>query len=160
MIGFNSYSRVGVPHTLEFNSFDFYAVYGRNLFIPSSRVGAPRLGNPGSATDVPFIFAAITFLLVSLNIQIMWETICDVQAGFYRDSKFVSKFSREPLSGISDQRAHQPPNPHPQRNGKLQILVDQSLNQTAPPPPKPQENENLAFLNSLAKVGPEFVCGD
>ena len=42
----------------------------------------------------------------------MWETICDAQAGFCTlssNSKFVSKFSREPLSGISDQRAPPPP---------------------------------------------------
>ena len=57
----------------------------------------------------------------------MWETICDAQAGFCThssNSKFLSKFSREPLSGISDQKA--PP------NEKLQIWDDQSLLQNTP----------------------------
>ena len=35
----------------------------------------------------------------------MWETICDAQAGFWQHSKFWSKFSRKPLSGIEDQKA-------------------------------------------------------
>ena len=35
----------------------------------------------------------------------MWETICDAQAGFWLNSKFLSKFSRKPLSGISDRKA-------------------------------------------------------
>ena len=39
----------------------------------------------------------------------MWETICDAQAGFWLNSKFLSKFSRKPLSGISDQKAPPPP---------------------------------------------------
>ena len=41
----------------------------------------------------------------SLHIRSMWETICDAQAGFWLNSKFLSKFSRKPLSGISDQKA-------------------------------------------------------
>ena len=48
---------------------------------------------------------------ISLHIRSMWETICDAQAGFCTltsNSKFVSKFSREPLSGIADQRAPPP----------------------------------------------------
>ena len=51
-------------------------------------------------------------LFVSLHIRSMWETICDAQAGFCTltsNSKFVPKFSRKPLSGISDKRA--PPLP-------------------------------------------------
>ena len=39
----------------------------------------------------------------------MWETICDAQAGFWLNSKFLSKFSRKPFSGISDQKAPSPP---------------------------------------------------
>ena len=41
--------------------------------------------------------------------------------------KFVSKFSRKPLSGISDQRAPSPP-----PNEKLQIWDDQSLLRNTP----------------------------
>ena len=51
-------------------------------------------------------------ILVSLHIRSMWETICDAQAGFCThssNSKFVSKFSRKPLCGISDQKAPPPP---------------------------------------------------
>ena len=42
----------------------------------------------------------------------MWETICDAQVHFCThssNSKFLSKFSRKPLSGISDQKAPPPP---------------------------------------------------
>ena len=53
---------------------------------------------------------------------------CDAQAGFWLHSKFWSKFSRKPLSGISDQKA--PPPPH---FGKLQIWDDQSLLRNTPP---------------------------
>ena len=60
------------------------------------------------------------FWLFSLHIHSMWETICDAQAGFWLNSKFLSKFSRKPLSGISDQKAPPP-------NEKLQIWDDQSL---------------------------------
>ena len=34
---------------------------------------------------------------------------CDAQAGFWLNSKFWSKFSRKPLSGIEDQKAPPPP---------------------------------------------------
>ena len=47
--------------------------------------------------------------LISLHIRGMLETVCDAQAGFWLNSKFLSKFSRKPLSGISDQKA---PPPH------------------------------------------------
>ena len=46
---------------------------------------------------------------ISLHVRSMWETICDAQAGFWLNSKFLSKFSRKPLSGISDQKAPPPP---------------------------------------------------
>ena len=65
------------------------------------------------------------YKLISLHVRSMWETICDAQAGFWLNSKFLSKFSRKPLSGISDQKA--PP------NGKLQIWDDQSLLRNTPP---------------------------
>ena len=68
-------------------------------------------------------------MIFSLHIRSMWETICDAQAGFWLNSKFLSKFSRKPLSGISDQKA--PPPPH---FGKLQIWDDQSLLRNTPPP--------------------------
>ena len=60
-----------------------------------------------------------SYWIVSLHIRSMWEAFCDAQAGFWLNSKFLSKFSRKPLSGISDQKA--PP------FGKLQIWDDQSL---------------------------------
>ena len=72
---------------------------------------------------------------------------CDAQAGFWLNSKFWSKFSRKPLSGIEDQKASPPisenfrfgmskvysgipPLPHFR---KLQIWDDQSLLQNTPP---------------------------
>ena len=58
----------------------------------------------------------------------MWETICDAQPRFWLNSKFLSKFSRKPLSGISDQKA---PPPHFR---KVQIWDDQSLLWNTPPP--------------------------
>ena len=64
--------------------------------------------------------------VISLLI-LLWETICDAQAGFWLHSKFLSKFSRKPLSGISDQKA---PPPHFR---KLQIWDDQSLLRNTPP---------------------------
>ena len=57
--------------------------------------------------------------VISLHIRSTWETICDAQAGFCThssgfcthssNSKFLSKFSRKALSGISDQKAPPPP---------------------------------------------------
>ena len=64
------------------------------------------------------------FLLVST--YVVWETICDAQAGFWLNSKFLSKFSRKPLSGISDQKAPPP-------FGKLQIWGDQKFTLEYPP---------------------------
>ena len=55
---------------------------------------------------------------------------CDVQAGFWLNSKFWSKFSSLPLSGIEDQNTPPPP----PNFGKLQIWDDQSLLQNTPPP--------------------------
>ena len=63
-------------------------------------------------------------LLVSTS---MWETICDAQAGFCTHSKFVSKLSREPLSGISDQRAPPlPENLNLGRSGHFEFSLLQS----------------------------------
>ena len=82
---------------------------------------------------------------------------CDAQAGFWLHSKFWSKFSRKPLSGISDQKALPP------HFGKLQIWDDQSLLRNTPPthisenfrfgmtkvysgiPPLPPISENFRF---------------
>ena len=78
----------------------------------------------------------------------MWETICDAQAGFWLNSKFLSKFSRKPLSGISDQKAPPPilenfriemtkvysKIPPPPNFGKLQIWDDQSWLRNTPLP--------------------------
>ena len=52
------------------------------------------------------VFGKVSF--ISLHIRSMWETICDAQAGFWLNSKFLSKSSRKPLSGISDQKAPPP----------------------------------------------------
>ena len=85
--------------------------------------------------------------LFSLHICSMWETICDAQAGFRLNSKFLSKFSRKPLSGISDQKAPPPPISEnfrfemtkvysripPPHFGKIQIWDDQSLLRNTPP---------------------------
>ena len=79
------------------------------------------MGSPGCA-------AISLDILISLHIRSMWETICDAQAGFWLNSKFLSKFSRKPLSGISDQKAPLPP-----PNEKLQIWDDQSLLWNTPP---------------------------
>ena len=80
--------------------------------------------------------------LISLHIRSMWETICESQAGFCThpsNSKFLSKFSRKPLSGISDQKAPPPqwktsdfrwPKFTPE---ELQIWDDQSLLLNTPP---------------------------
>ena len=49
---------------------------------------------------------------ISLHIRSMWGNICDAQAHsctHSSNSKFLSKFSRKPLSGISDQKAPLPP---------------------------------------------------
>ena len=54
-------------------------------------------------------FVAFQTKVISLHICSMWETICDAQAGFWLNSKFLSKFSRAPLSGISDQSTPPPP---------------------------------------------------
>ena len=72
---------------------------------------------------------------------------CDAQAGFWLNSKFWSKFSRKPLSGIEDQKAPPPPilenfrfgmtkvysGITPPHFGKLQIWDDQSLLRNTPP---------------------------
>ena len=71
---------------------------------------------------------------------------CDAQAGFWLNSKFWSKFSRKPLSGIEDQKAPPPPilenfrfgmtkvySGIPPHFGKLQIWDDQSLLQNTLP---------------------------
>ena len=71
---------------------------------------------------------------------------CDAQAGFWLNSKFWSKFSSLPLSGIEDQNT--PPflenfrfgmtkvysGIPPPHMGKLQIWDDQSLLRNTPPP--------------------------
>ena len=100
--------------------------------------------------------------VISLHICSMWETICDAQAGFWLNSKFLSKFSRKPFSGISDPPfwktsdlrwpkftpEYPPPQfrktsdlrwpkftpEYPPHLGKLQIWDDQSLLWNTPPP--------------------------
>ena len=73
--------------------------------------------------------------LVSLHIRSVWETICDAWAGFFTHSKFVSKFSREPLSGISDQRAPSPSPPPRKLKFRQSWHFEFWLLQSTPPPP-------------------------
>ena len=74
----------------------------------------------------------------SLHIRSMWETICDAQAGFCTltsNSNFLSKFSREPLSGISDQRVPIPtPSPTPENWNLGRSWHFQYLTPEYPPP--------------------------
>ena len=60
--------------------------------------------------------------------------------------KFVAKFSREPLSGIPEQKTC------PTRNEKLQIWVYQSSDQNTPPPPPKYVKFDLDFRFRLTKV--------
>ena len=92
----------------------------------------------------PWNFSSVLIIWWKLLVRSMWETICDAQAGFWLNSKFLSKFSRKPLSGISDQKA--PPQwktsdlrwpkftpKYPPPKWKLQIWDDQSLAKYPPP---------------------------
>ena len=118
-------------------------------------------------------------IFISLHIRSMWETICDALAGFWLNSKFLSKFSRKPLSGISYQKAPPmenfrfemtkvnseiPPQwktsdlrwpkltPKYPPNGKLQIWDDQSLLQNTPP--HPMENFRFGMTKVYSKIPP------
>ena len=88
---------------------------------------------------------------ISLHIRSMWETICDAQAHSctHSNSKFLSKFSRKPLSGISDQKA--PPTPP---FGKLHIWDDQSLLWNTPPPIS--ENFIFEMTKVYSEIPPHF----
>ena len=125
--------------------------------------------------------------LISLHIRSMWETICDAQRGFWLNSKVLSKFSRKPLSEISDQKA--PPQwktsdlrwpkltpKYPPQNGKLQIWDDQSLLQNTPPmenfrfemtkvyseiPPPPQiKNFRFEMTKVYSEIPPQWKTSD
>ena len=67
---------------------------------------------------------------------------CDAQAGFWLNSKFWSKFSSLPLSGIEDQNI---PPPHFR---KLQIWDDQSLLRNTPPFGKLQIWDDQSLLRN------------
>ena len=86
------------------------------------------------------------------------------------NSKFLSKFSRKPLSGISDQRA--PPSPMenfrlqvtkvyseipPPPHGKIQIWDDQSLLQNTPPQRK---TSDLRWPKFTPKYPPKWKTSD
>ena len=78
----------------------------------------------------------------------MRETISYAQEGFCIHNKFVSKFSRDSLTGISDQST--PDNEH------LAFLDSSAkVGPEYPPPPSP-EKENLAFFGQFAKVVPKY----
>ena len=66
--------------------------------------------------------------------------------------KFVSKFSRKPLSGISDQSA--PP------NEKLQIWGDQSLLRNTPPPMKNFRFEMTKVYSRIPSPPPKWKTSD
>ena len=70
-------------------------------------------------------------LLFSLHMRSVWETICDAQAGFWLNSKFLSKFSRKPLSGISDQKA---PPPHSPISENFRFEMTKVYSGIPPPP--------------------------
>ena len=54
----------GTPRSRS-NFFHFHAVFGKNLaFSPNSRVGVPRLGNPGSATVLYFYLILFSLVLI------------------------------------------------------------------------------------------------
>ena len=72
---------------------------------------------------------------------------CDAQAGFWLNSKFWSKFSSLPLSGIEDQNT---PPPH---FGKLQIWDDQSLLRNTPPH---LENFRFGMTKVYSEIPPPF----
>ena len=122
-----------------------------------------------------------SYWIVSLHIRSMWETFCDAQAGFWLNSKFLSKFSRKPLSGISDQKAppfrktsdlrwpkftsKYPPilenfrfemttvySEIPPHFGKVQIWDDQSLLRNTPPPIS--ENFRFEMTKVYSKIPP------
>ena len=77
-------------------------------------------------------------VFVSLHIRSMWETICDAQAGFCTHSKFLTKFSRTPCSGIWFQNT-----PPPWKVKFRQILALWVVDFRIPPPPAPLQIENL-----------------
>ena len=79
----------------------------------------------------------------------MWETICDAQAGFWLSSKFLSKFSRKPLSGISDQKAP------PFSRKPLSGISDQK----APPPPF-RKTSDLRWPKFTPKYPPFWKTSD
>ena len=90
------------------------------------------------------------------------------------NSKFLSKFSRKPLSGISDQRAPTPPPPMenfrfemtkvyskipPPPNEKLQIWDDQSLLRNTPPNEKLQISDDQSLLQNTPPPQKKVACG-
>ena len=103
------------------------------------------------------------FLLISLHIRSMWETICDAQAGFWLNSKFLSKFSRKPLSEISDQKAPPPHSdlrlpkftlqyPPISENFRFEITKVYS----GIPPPPISENFRFEMTKVYSRIPPPF----
>ena len=99
---------------------------------------------------------------------------CDAQAGFWLNSKFWSKFSRKPLSGIEDQKAPPPPfrktsdlgwpkftpeYPSP-LFGKLQIWDDQSLLRNTPHFGKLQIWDDQSLLRNTPHFGKLQIWDD
>ena len=72
---------------------------------------------------------------------------CDAQAGFWLNSKFWSKFSRKPLSGIEDQKAP-PPLSENFRFGKTKVY-------SGIPPPI-SENFRFGMTKVYSGIPPHF----
>ena len=74
---------------------------------------------------------------------------CDAQAGFWLNSKFWSKFSRKPLSGIEDQNT---PLPHSEnfRFGMTSLL------RNTPPHPPHSENFRFGMTKVYSGIPPPF----
>ena len=72
---------------------------------------------------------------------------CDAQAGFWLNSKFWSKFSRKPLSGIEDQKAPPP----------FQKTSDLEWPKFTPEYPPPfQKTSDLGWLKFTLEYLPQF----
>ena len=99
--------------------------------------------------------------VISLHICSTWETICDAQAGFCThssgfcthssNSKFLSKFSRKALSGISDQKAP----PSPMKNFRFEMTKVYSRI-----PPPQWKTSDLRWPRFTPEYSPQWKTSD
>ena len=97
-----------------------------------------------------------TALLLGLSFLVSTYVVCERLSVMHKQVcvhipqtvKFVFKFSRKPLSGISDWKA--PP------NGKLQIWDDHSLLPNTPPPPRNGKTSYFRWPKFTLKYPPEM----